>query len=206
MTGRLRFLRSFSGAFGATIVVGRARVRDLRPLPRAPRPGAPIGVPLSDASGKAWLGTDFLGRDVFSRLLYGGRSVILIALAATVLAYAIGLADRAGRGLQPLGRRSAPDAHVDVMLAFPPLLFLLVLITGAGTGVGVLIVGVALIQAPAISRIVRTATLRSSRPRLRGGRRGARGASARDLLARDHAEHPRARRSSTRACASRSRS
>ena len=39
-----------------------------------------------------------------------------------------------------------------------PLLFLLVLITGAGTGVGVLIVGVALIQAPAISRIVRTAT------------------------------------------------
>ena len=47
---------------------------------------------------------------------------------------------------------------VDVMLAFPPLLFLLVLITGAGTGVGVLVLGVALIQAPAISRIVRTAT------------------------------------------------
>ena len=39
---------------------------------------------------------------------------------------------------------------VDVMLAFPPLLFLLVLITGAGTGTGVLIVGVAAIQAPGI--------------------------------------------------------
>ena len=51
---------------------------------------------------------------------------------------------------------------VDVMLAFPPLLFLLVLITGAGTGVGVLVIGVAAIQAPGISRIVRTATLEVS--------------------------------------------
>jgi peptide/nickel transport system permease protein len=51
---------------------------------------------------------------------------------------------------------------VDVMLAFPPLLFLLVLITGAGTGTGVLIIGVAAIQAPGISRIVRTATLEVS--------------------------------------------
>jgi len=49
-----------------------------------------------------------------------------------------------------------------VMLAFPPLLFLLVLISGAGTGVQVLVIGVALIQAPGISRIVRTATLEVS--------------------------------------------
>jgi ABC-type dipeptide/oligopeptide/nickel transport system permease subunit len=51
---------------------------------------------------------------------------------------------------------------VDVMLAFPPLLFLLVLIAGAGTSITVLIIGVAAIQAPAISRIVRTATLEIS--------------------------------------------
>jgi len=51
---------------------------------------------------------------------------------------------------------------VDVMLAFPPLLFLLVLISGAGTGVEVLVIGVAAIQAPGISRIVRTATLEVS--------------------------------------------
>ena len=51
---------------------------------------------------------------------------------------------------------------VDVMLAFPPLLFLLVLISGAGTGIEVLVIGVAVIQAPGISRIVRTATLEVS--------------------------------------------
>jgi len=48
---------------------------------------------------------------------------------------------------------------VDVLLAFPPILFLLVLIAGAGRGVFILIIGVAVIQAPQISRIVRTATL-----------------------------------------------
>jgi peptide/nickel transport system permease protein len=158
VSSRLRFLRSFSGAFGASIVLLVLAFAIFGRYLAPHDPAEPIGIPLSDASSNAWLGTDFLGRDVFSRLLYGGRSVILIALAATLLAYAIGLTI----GLIAGYSRSAVDPllmrTVDVMLAFPPLLFLLVLITGAGTGVGVLIVGVALIQAPAISRIVRTAT------------------------------------------------
>ena len=125
-------------------------------------PNAPVGAPLAGPSSAAHLGTDFLGRDVLSRLLYGGRSVIGLAAAATALGYAIGLAIGLIAGytrskLDPLLMRT-----VDVMLAFPPLLFLLILITGAGTGVGVLVVGVAAIQAPGISRIVRTATLEVS--------------------------------------------
>jgi peptide/nickel transport system permease protein len=125
-------------------------------------PNAPIGAPLAGPSSAAHLGTDFLGRDVVSRLLYGGRSVIGLAAAATALGYAIGLAI----GLVAGYTRSKVDPvlmrTVDVMLAFPPLLFLLILITGAGTGVGVLVIGVAAIQAPGISRIVRTATLEVS--------------------------------------------
>jgi peptide/nickel transport system permease protein len=125
-------------------------------------PSASIGVPLGGPSSDALLGTDFLGRDVFSRLLYGGRSVIALAAAATALAYLVGL----GAGLVAGYSRSLVDPLLmrtaDVILAFPPLLFLLVLITGAGTSVVVLIVGVAAIQAPGISRIVRTATLEVS--------------------------------------------
>ena len=88
--------------------------------------------------------------------------MIGLAAAATVLGYAIGLtigliAGYTRSRVDPLLMRT-----VDVMLAFPPLLFLLVLITGAGTGVGVLVIGVAAIQAPGISRIVRTATLEVS--------------------------------------------
>ena len=152
------------------------------------------------------LGTDFLGRDVLSRLLYGGRSVIGFAAAATVLAYAVGLSI----GLVAGYSRSLVDPvlmrTVDVMLAFPPLLFLLVLIAGAGTGIAVLVIGVAAIQAPGISRIVRTATLEvSTRGYVEAGDRPRR-ARVRGHRPRGAAEHPRARCWSTRACASPTRS
>jgi ABC-type dipeptide/oligopeptide/nickel transport system permease subunit len=125
-------------------------------------PTKPIGVPLTGPSGASPLGTDYLGRDVLSRVLYGGRSVLGLAAAATALAYLLGLAI----GLVAGYTRSVVDPvlmrTVDVMLSFPPLLFLLVLIAGAGSSVLVLIVGVAVVQAPQISRIVRTATLEVS--------------------------------------------
>jgi peptide/nickel transport system permease protein len=162
VTNRLRFLRTPSGAIGATVLVFVLALAAFGPY-LAPHPATqPIGIPFAGSSGRALLGTDFLGRDVLSRLLFGGRSVLGLAAAATGFAYLVGLAIGLVAGytrslVDPLLMRS-----VDVMLAFPPLLFLLVLIAGAGSGVGVLIVGVAAIQAPSISRIVRTATLEVS--------------------------------------------
>lgn len=162
MSERLRFLRSRSGMVGFTILVFVIGVALLGPLFAPHSPTQPIAAPLSGPSTAAPLGTDYLGRDVLSRLLYGGRSVIGIAIGATSLAYLLGLSI----GLIAGYTRSLVDPvlmrSVDVLLAFPPLLFLLVLIAGAGQSVGVLIVGVAIIQAPGISRIVRTATLEVS--------------------------------------------
>jgi ABC-type dipeptide/oligopeptide/nickel transport system permease subunit len=162
VSARLRFLRSRSGAIGFGVVVFVVLVAIFGPYVAPHDPRVPIGLPLAGPSGKAPLGTDFLGRDVLSRLLYGGRSVIGFALAATLLAYAAGLTI----GLVAGYSRSLVDPAlmrgVDVMLAFPPLLFLLVLIAGAGTSIAVLIIGVAAIQAPGISRVVRTATLEVS--------------------------------------------
>jgi len=162
MTGRLRFIRSFSGAVGVTIVVFVVAVAFFGRYFAPYDPNVPVSAPLSPPSSHYWLGTDFLGRDVFSRLLYGGRSVITLAALATGLGYLIGMSVGLIAGfsrsrIDPVLMRS-----VDVMLAFPPLLFLLVLISGAGTGVQVLVIGVAVIQAPGISRIVRTATLEVS--------------------------------------------
>jgi peptide/nickel transport system permease protein len=162
MTGRLRFMRSFSGAVGVTIVVFVVAVAIFGRYFAPYDPNVPVTVPLAPPSSHYWLGTDFLGRDVFSRLLYGGRSVITLAALATGLGYLIGMSVGLIAGfsrsrIDPVLMRS-----VDVMLAFPPLLFLLVLISGAGTGVEVLVIGVAVIQAPGISRIVRTATLEVS--------------------------------------------
>jgi peptide/nickel transport system permease protein len=162
MTGRLRFMRSFSGAVGVTIVVFVVAVAIFGRYFAPYDPNVPVTAPLSPPSSHYLLGTDFLGRGVFSRLLYCGRSVITLAALATGLGYLIGMSVGLIAGfsrsrIDPVLMRS-----VDVMLAFPPLLFLLVLISGAGTGVEVLVIGVAVIQAPGISRIVRTATLEVS--------------------------------------------
>jgi peptide/nickel transport system permease protein len=159
---RLQFLRNRSGVVGVGLVVFIVAVAVFGRYVAPHDPSESIGVPLTGPSGDNLLGTDFLGRDVFSRLLYGGRSVIALAAAATALAYLAGLTI----GLLAGYSRSFVDPvlmrSVDVMLALPPLLFLLVLITGAGTSVAVLVIGVAAIQAPGISRIVRTATLEVS--------------------------------------------
>lgn len=111
-----------------------------------PRPGAPLG-------------TDFLGRDVLSRMLHGGGSLLSLAFAATALTYFIGvslgmLAGYAKSFVDPLVMRT-----VDLLLSFPPLLVLLVLLGAAGTGTTVIIIGVIVVLTPGVIRVVRTATL-----------------------------------------------
>ena len=120
------------------------------------------GIPYSTPNGDFWLGTDSLGRDVLSRVLHGGRSVILLAVGATLLAYLIGGAI----GLFAGYTRSFADGvlmrGVDLLLAFPPLLLLLLVAAGIGAGPTVIVIGVAAINIPGIARIVRTVSLEVS--------------------------------------------
>jgi peptide/nickel transport system permease protein len=134
----------------------------LGPLVAPHDPSASIGAPYSGPSGDAPLGTDELGRDVLSRVLHGGLTVIAFAGLATALAYLVAT---------PIGliagyTRSRLDAvlmrAMDVLLAIPPVLLLLVLATGTGASTVVLVLGIALVHIPQISRIVRAATLETS--------------------------------------------
>jgi ABC-type dipeptide/oligopeptide/nickel transport system permease subunit len=162
MRERFRFARSGTGRAGLillALVVGLALIGPLF----APHPlDAPIGLPFSGPSSGAPLGTDELGRDVLSRVLWGGRSVLVLAGLATAIAYAGGLVTGLLAGytrslLDPILMRSA-----DVLLSFPAMLFLLVLVAGTGTSDAVLVLGVAVIQMPQITRIIRSATLAQS--------------------------------------------
>jgi peptide/nickel transport system permease protein len=117
-----------------------------------------VGLPNMGPSSAHLLGTDDLGRDIFSRLLCGARSVILIPLAATLLAFAFG-------GLLGLlvgysrGRADVVATRViDVFLALPPLLIVLVVIATAGSSTGVIILSVALVYSPRVARVLRGAT------------------------------------------------
>lgn len=162
MRGRLLFVRTPTGLLGIVLLAFVLGVALLGPLFAPHAPDEPIGIPLTGPADGQPFGTDFLGRDVLSRVLWGGRSVLLLAGAATVLAYIVGCVV----GLLAGYSRSLLDGvlmrFVDVLLSVPPLIFLLVLATGAGTSEVVLVLGVALVQAPLVSRIVRTATLEQS--------------------------------------------
>ncbi|GAA3523204.1 ABC transporter permease subunit [Amycolatopsis ultiminotia] len=116
-------------------------------LPSAP-PGA--GHPL---------GTDVLGRDALAVVLSGGLSVVGITLAALLLAYAMGVP----LGLVAAGRGRWLDEVLmrllDLVLAFPSLLVLMVLAATGHRSAVVLVCAVAVVQLPAIARLVRAAAL-----------------------------------------------
>lgn len=157
-----RLIRTISGKVGLGLLVFVVGVAVFGPLFAPHGLATPIGPPGAQPSGSMPLGTDYLGRDVLSRVLDGGLSVIWIGGAATMLSYAAGIPV----GLVAGYHRSLIDPllmrGVDVLLAFPGLLILLLLVAGLGPHVFVLIVGVAVVQLPPIARIVRTATLEVS--------------------------------------------
>jgi peptide/nickel transport system permease protein len=100
-------------------------------------------------------GTDQLGRDLFSRLIFGARNSILIALATTTLSFSFGtitgfVAATAG-GLvdQVLSR------IVDILMGFPSLIFALLMLAVLGSSIPVLIGVIALIDATRVFRISR---------------------------------------------------
>jgi peptide/nickel transport system permease protein len=157
-----RFLRSPQGIFGVVILAFVVAVALIGPLIAPHSLAAPVGAPGNPPASGTPLGTDYLGRDVLSRLLHGGTAVLVISLIATGFIYFIGIAIGMMAGLA----RSVLDPilmrGVDVFLVFPPLMLLLLLIAGAGTGEGILILGIVLVLFPGVARIVRTATLEVS--------------------------------------------
>jgi ABC-type dipeptide/oligopeptide/nickel transport system permease subunit len=159
---RLRFARTPTGAVGVALLAIVVAIALVGPFFAPHAPDEPVGIPLTGPAADAPLGTDFLGRDVLSRVLWGGRSALALAGIATLLAYVAGIAIGLAAGFSRSWLDGLLMRSVDVLIAFPALLFLLVLATGAGASTTALVLGVALVQAPPVARIVRTATLEQS--------------------------------------------
>jgi peptide/nickel transport system permease protein len=132
------------------------------PLLTPHSPTAPVGIPGTGPSGAYPLGTDFLGRDVLSRVMDGGLSTLLLGGAATIVTYAFGItigliAGYSRTFVDPVLMRS-----VDVLLSFPALLVMLLFVTAFGGTRLVLIAACVLVLFPGVTRIVRTAALEAS--------------------------------------------
>jgi peptide/nickel transport system permease protein len=126
-------------------------------------PHDPLAVDLGrNYAGVSWthpLGTDHLGRDTLSRLIYGAR------LSLTIAGAGVGSALVAGAilGLAAAWKRGGVDVvigqAVDVMLAFPDLLLAIAVITILGRGAAATAVAVAAFTLPTFARITRSAAL-----------------------------------------------
>jgi peptide/nickel transport system permease protein len=121
-----------------------------------------VGLPLQKPSAAHWLGTDALGRDVLSRYLDGGRTLVIVAFAATVLAYVVGVSFGMAAGYRESVFDVVSVGLVDLLLAFPPIVFVLVLVAAAGPQLSLVVVAIAATHAPRIFRIVRAVTMELS--------------------------------------------
>lgn len=118
-----------------------------------------FGKILVGPSSEFFFGTDWSGRDVFARVLYGFRVSMVVALASVAFAVAVGL---------PLGLLSGYFGGMvdnlimrplDLLLAFPPILLAITLVAIFGTNTKVTIAALAIIYVPIMARILRSSVV-----------------------------------------------
>jgi peptide/nickel transport system permease protein len=110
-------------------------------------------------SAEHWLGNDHLGRDLFSRLIYGGRVSLTVGLLAPVIGVTIGgcLGMLAGYFRGRL--ETFVVGGMDVLLAFPPLVFVLAVTAFMGQSVANITLVIGVLGIPAFTRVARAVTL-----------------------------------------------
>ena len=140
--------------FTAVVVVGAL----LGPLLAPHDPAAFIGAPLSSPTSGFPLGTDYLGHDVLSRLLWGGRSVVWMAFAASTLGVAVGAAVGMLAGFSGARLDDGLMRFMDIILAFPQIVLVLLFVSMLGSNLALIVALVALSWVPQVARVARGVT------------------------------------------------
>jgi peptide/nickel transport system permease protein len=127
--------------------------------PYSPDTNAPLALDFGKPSAQFLLGTDVEARDVLSRVLNGGWVILTMAACATILGVVAG----AVAGVSAAYLRGVKDGIimrvVDVILAFPQLVFALLLLSLLGPKLWLITIAVGVSHAPQVARVLRSATL-----------------------------------------------
>ena len=144
---------------GVMLVLLLLGVAVIGPLFAPHDPAEFAGTPFSHPTSNALLGTDGLGRDILSRFLWGGRSILGLSVAATAIGLALGLL----LGLTAAYSRSLLDdvlmRVMDVILAFPSIVLALVAVATVGPKLWLIVLVVGLTTMPRVARVTRGASL-----------------------------------------------
>lgn len=145
----------WTAKLGLVVVLGYVFIAVFAPLLTPYGEAEVVGRQYQPWDEEHLLGTDNLGRDMLTRLLYGARNTIGIAFLTTCLAFLIGgvggiLAAVLGRWMDQLLSRL-----VDILMAIPQLIFALLLLTIFGTSIPVLIVIIAVLDSTRVFRLAR---------------------------------------------------
>ena len=118
-----------------------------------------VGDTWAGSSAANWLGTDNIGRDMLSRMMYGARMTIGVAFATTVLSFMLGttlglLAAIGGTVVDQILSRI-----VDVMLSIPLLVFALIILSMFGSSIPTLIITIAILDSTRVFRLARAVAM-----------------------------------------------
>lgn len=152
---------SWVGMAGAFLVIFWVAVAILAPLiaPFDPnssiQPFAKPGVAAAKGGGTFWLGTDHIGRDILSRIIWGSRTVLIYAPLATISAYLVGILMGLAAGYRGGWVDDILSRIADIILSFPVLvLYIIIIATIGASGINI-IIAITFASSPGIMRIVR---------------------------------------------------
>jgi len=155
-----RVVRTRAAVVGALIVGAFVAVALVGPMlaPYDPLKGR-LAERLQAPGAAHWLGTDELGRDILSRILYGARITIQIQVAAVTLALAIGTALGLAAGYGGRWADLVIMRFMDILMAFPGIFLALAIIAALGTGLVNVVMAAGIYLVPQFARVVRASVL-----------------------------------------------
>jgi peptide/nickel transport system permease protein len=118
-----------------------------------------VGDVWAAPNAKSWLGLDNLGRDILSRLLFGGRTSVTLALLITVLSFVIGVSLGFAAATTRRWVDIALSRMVDTLMAVPSLIMALVVLSVLGTSIPVLVGTIAVLEGTRVFRVSRSVAM-----------------------------------------------
>jgi ABC-type dipeptide/oligopeptide/nickel transport system permease subunit len=157
----LRFMRSsplgaVSAAFWIILILAAIFANQIAPYDPLEANYAAIRMP---PTAENLLGTDDLGRDILSRIIFGARITLIVAMTAVLIGDSIGFIWAIGSGY--IGGRLDIFSQrlIEVLMSFPALILALLLLVALGSGLTTVIIAIAITRIPATTRITRSVVL-----------------------------------------------